>query len=111
MSRDTNPVALGIAWDADPEATQYLIYADENDDPNFLAEVDAGTWTLTATVDAPLLQWEFPTDVPADADLAVVSTDGDGRFSSPHSPAEWQDIPLARSPLAGPSAGRILLSA
>lgn len=105
MARDTKR-NLGVAWDADPEATEYIVYVDETDDPDFITKVDSGEWPATATVQET--QWLFPAGHPEDADIAVVSTDGDGRFSSPHSPAEWQDIPLSRPPLAGPTGGRVL---
>ncbi len=105
MARDTKQ-NTGIAWSADPEATEYLIFYDTTDDPTFLAQVDAGDWPeFDRTTE---LQWLFPDGHPADADHAVVSTDGDGRYSSPHSPNAWQDIPLARPPLAGPTGGVVL---
>ena len=107
MARDTKR-PIGIAWSADPDANTYLIFVDTTDDPDFLDKVDAGDWPVTETVNDT--QWLFPADHPADADLAVVSTDGDGRFSDPYSPEEWQDVPLARPPLAGPSAGRLLFA-
>ena len=114
MARDTRAVNIGIAWLADPDIDvnnggEYLIFVDPGDDPNFLGEVDNGNWPET---DRTLeLRWVFPPDHPADADHAVVSTDGDGRFSSPHSPASYQDIPFGRPPLSGPSGGSVLQSA
>lgn len=107
MARDTKR-NIGIAWDPDPEATQYLIFVDEADDPLFLSEVDSGIADPIAVVDAPTTQWVFPDGHPDNADHAVVSTDGDGRFSDPHSPQGWQDIPLSRPPLAGVTGGRVL---
>ena len=113
MSRDTKPRNSGIAWDADPEADDYLVYVDTTDGADFLSEVDAGNLAPVAVVTET--QWQFPAGHPADADHAVVShqTDADGfeRWSNPYSPPEWQDIPLGRAPLAGPSGGRVLSSA
>ena len=109
MARDERRT-IGIAWDADPEATAYLVYVDETDDPGWLSAIDAGSITPVATVNAPETEYRFPDGFPAFADVAVVSTDNDGRFSDPYSPLEWQDIPLSRPALVGPTNGRLLFA-
>lgn len=118
MARDNRPDNIGIAWEADPdpEVFEYLIYWKETDadDAAWLASIDAGDVTPGATVAAPETQWLFPDGHPSDADHAVVSharNDETGleRWSTPHSPQAWQDIPLGDAPaLAGPSGGRVL---
>jgi len=108
MARDEKR-SIGIAWDPDPGFTtgwEYIVFVDETDDPEFLAKIDTGEWPETDRTTET--QWLFPVDHPTDADHAVVSTDNDGRFSDPHQPAGWQDIPLSRPPLAGVSGGRVL---
>ena len=108
MARDTKK-NIGIAWDPDPGFTdgwEYLIFVDETDDVDFLEKIDIGEWPVTDRTNET--QWLFPAGHPDLADVAVLSTDNDGRFSTPLQPVGWQDIPLSRPPLVGPSGGIVL---
>lgn len=105
MSRNTQQ-ARGIRWTGVPEATSYNIHVDHNDDPDFLTKVDDGTDEAFATVPAAETEWRFPDGFPDGADIAVVAVDDNtGRFSDPHSPEGFQDIPLLATPLAAPTGG------
>jgi hypothetical protein len=119
MARDNLPNNGGIAWVADPEPEvfEYLVYWKETDgdDADWLASIDAGGVTPNAQVVAPTTQWLFPDGQPEDADYAVVSHARNDvskleRWSTPHSPSEFQDIPLdpSAAELVGPSGGRVL---
>lgn len=118
MARDNLPDNIGIAWvaDPDPEVFEYLVYfkTTDGDDAEWLAGIDDGSITPDGKVTET--QWLFPPGHPEDADHAVVShaiNNGTGleRWSSPHSPAGFQDIPLQQGApeLIGPSGGSVLL--
>lgn len=121
MARSTYREITGIDWDADPdpEVFEYLVYMfDGNDEdiPNWLAEIDAGEVAAFYVVDAAIT--EFRLDEGHDPEFntfAVVSharnaDTGVERWSSPYSPALWQNVPLGQAPadLAGVSGGALL---
>ncbi len=115
MSRSTQQLAQGIGWDPDPQATQYLIYMDESDSPDFVELVDTGQWAPHATIlatDPNPTQYLFTDEDPDEADWLVVSyaqIDGVEYWSDPHFPAAWNDIDLdGNNPLVGPTNGRIV---
>lgn len=105
MSRNTQS-AKGLTWNEVPEATGYNIHMDTTDDPQFLAKVDAGDWPPVDSVTAP--PYLFNDQTPDNADWAVVAFDDQGRFSDPHSPSGWQDVPLLNVPLDAPTGGTVL---
>lgn len=103
----------GIAWDAVPGATGYNVHIDLTDDPDFLAKVDSGEDTAAIAVTATEYRWPDPAAVDG-ADFAVVAfseqANGVVVYSDPYSPEVFRDIPLAFSPVAAPSGGRLLTS-
>lgn len=113
MARDSRPDPTGIAWDPDPEADDYLVYMDPNNDENFLELVDGGVWPVHSVVTSP--EYLFTAGDPTEADFAVVShatVDGVEYWSDPFSPGAWQDIRMSdANPLTGPSNGRVLAAA
>jgi len=110
MARSNYDAPAGIAWDADPEAQDYIIYVDATDDNNFAELADSGQWPEHARVTAT--EYLFLETDPDDADWLVIShaiIDGVEFWSDPHTPAAWQDIDLdGQNPLAGAINGRLI---
>ena len=104
-------LAVGFAWDAVPGADDYNIHVDLNDSPTFLAEVDDGTNEPIATVTVPEFRFPDPVNQFDGADFAVVAhanQNGIDVYSDPYQAVEFQDIPLAFTPVAAPTNGRLL---
>jgi hypothetical protein len=111
MSRVTG-LARGIAWDPVEGADDYMLHVDLTDSAEFILEVDNGVNEPLATVTEPEFLFESVPGIDFDgADFAVVAhanQNGVDVYSDPHSPVEWQDIPLAFTPLAAPVNGRLV---
>ncbi len=121
MARSTFRAVLGLSWVADPDplVTEYQIFAADTDDESaWLGEIDAGSVNPDFTVPASETEWRFPGGQDFDGyDFAVVShavnpDTGVERWSTPYSPALWQNVPLVQAPaeLAGVSGGALLFA-
>lgn len=84
------------------------VHVDPDDDPEFIAQVDAGDWPVHETVEAP--EW-FPGVnrelAEGEYDIAVVAIDDAGNYSDPLSVGAWQNVPLDVTPPPIPTGGAI----
>ena len=101
-----------LAWDAVAGADDYNVHVAFGPNANFLAEVDAGTDLPFTTTLLP--EFTFSAYSPADFNGAFVAVvahadqNGIDVYSDPYMPPEFQALPLAFTPVAAPTNGRLL---